>query len=136
LFPRNTATQPPLLLELLTIEIEHGGAVTEVLLRVAGSVIVVPAEGPAPELLLLLLLALLLEPTWTTQGGTMILVRLLLLGSRSWFCGWPCFWVWGEPAPPGLSRTVLDFSAFFMPPPTMQGWIATVWSTALFGTTI
>ena len=51
------------------------------------AVIVVPAEGPAPELLLLLLLALLLEPTWTTQGGTMIFERLLLDGSSSWFCG-------------------------------------------------
>jgi hypothetical protein len=132
LFLRNTAPQPLLL--LLDICTWQGGAVTLVLLPVAGSAVVLPPGG-APELPL----ELLLELVCTMQGGTTIFVRLLFLGSSSWF--WPgAPWglpvVWGDPLPPGLSSTVLDFSAFFWPLPCMQGWIATVWSRALLGTTI
>jgi hypothetical protein len=86
------------------------------------------------------------------QGGTISVVMLLLLGSTSWFgCDDPllddellcdpelCCEV---PAPPGVSRIVLDGGAGGVlpepedpPPPDWQGWTAIVSVWAPFGTT-
>ena len=100
----------------------QGGAVTALLPRAPGSTVFGPPDWP-PELAELII---------SRHGGTMSLVTLLFLGRISWLGGL-VFWLAGEPVPPGLSRTVLALRALFAP--CMHGCMATVWSSALLGTT-